>query len=281
MMHTYDKHVGDYIRDTVGLSMTEDGAYNRLLDQYYLRELPLPLDHRELYRLARCQLPAERKAVDYIIGRYFDRTDDGYVQKRCEQNIAAYHGKSHKAAEASRTRWERERKRKADAMRTHSDGTPDAMRTGMRTRCEPDAIHLPPTINPVPHPSDASLGLEPQALKDQTPQPPAVASTRASSVALPEWLDRAAWRDYIAHRKAKRATMTDRALELCVMKLEALRHGGDNPTEVLNQSIANGWTSLQPLPRKPGPRIVSRAGEMTAQAAANVIGRMRDQEVKP
>ena len=42
-MHEFYKHVGDYIRDTVALDMVEDGAYNRLLDQYYLRELPLPL----------------------------------------------------------------------------------------------------------------------------------------------------------------------------------------------------------------------------------------------
>lgn len=93
---------------------------------------------------------------------------------------------------------------------------------------------------------------------------------------LPDWLDRAAWADYVAHRKAKRATMTDRALELCVMKLEALRLGGDNPTEVLNQSIANGWTSLQALPRKAGPRAVSLAGERTAQAAANVLRRQAE-----
>ncbi|MCW0014574.1 YdaU family protein, partial [Burkholderia pseudomallei] len=34
-MNFWNRHIGDLIRDTVSLSMLEDGAYNRLLDQYY------------------------------------------------------------------------------------------------------------------------------------------------------------------------------------------------------------------------------------------------------
>jgi uncharacterized protein YdaU (DUF1376 family) len=63
-MNHYPKHVGDYIRDTVGLSMLEEGAYTRMLDQYYAAERPLPLDRALVYRLARAKSVGERKAVD-------------------------------------------------------------------------------------------------------------------------------------------------------------------------------------------------------------------------
>ncbi|WP_412016179.1 DUF1376 domain-containing protein, partial [Burkholderia pseudomallei] len=50
-MNFWNRHIGDLIRDTVSLSMLEDGAYNRLLDQYYQTERPLPLDKKLIYRL--------------------------------------------------------------------------------------------------------------------------------------------------------------------------------------------------------------------------------------
>ncbi|MGT2495032.1 DUF1376 domain-containing protein [Cupriavidus basilensis] len=71
-MNYYERHIGDYIRDTVGLSMLEDGAYGRLLDQLYQTEKPLPLDRKEVYRMARATSATERKAVDYVVGKFFE-----------------------------------------------------------------------------------------------------------------------------------------------------------------------------------------------------------------
>lgn len=89
-MNYYEKHIGDYIRDTVSLTMLEDGAYNRLLDQHYQTERPLPIDKKEVYRLARAGSTAERKAVDYVLGKFFDLGADGYTQKRAQAVIEAY-----------------------------------------------------------------------------------------------------------------------------------------------------------------------------------------------
>lgn len=83
-MNYYEKHIGDFIRDTVSLSMLEDGAYNRLLDQVYQTERALPADKKEVYRVARATSAAERKAVDYVLGKFFHVTDDGYMQKRAQ-----------------------------------------------------------------------------------------------------------------------------------------------------------------------------------------------------
>lgn len=89
-MNFYDKHVGDFIRDTVGLSMIEDGAYNRLLDQLYQTEKPLPLDKKEVYRMARATKASERKAVDYVLAKFFTSSSDGYTQKRAQAQIEEY-----------------------------------------------------------------------------------------------------------------------------------------------------------------------------------------------
>ena len=77
---------------------------------------------------------------------------------------------------------------------------------------------------------------------------------RAREVAatpLPAWLPATAWHDYVEHRKAKRSTLTARAAELAIEKLDKLRRIGFDPVEVIKQSIANGWTGLFAI-RDPG-----------------------------
>ena len=90
----YPRHVGDFIRDTVGLSLAERGAYTALLDQYYASEKPLPLDAGERYRMAAATSAAERKAVDYVVSRYFTEQADGWHQKRADKEIAAYRSRA-------------------------------------------------------------------------------------------------------------------------------------------------------------------------------------------
>jgi hypothetical protein len=38
----YERHIGDYLKDTAHLSLLEHGIYTRLLDVYYTRECPIP-----------------------------------------------------------------------------------------------------------------------------------------------------------------------------------------------------------------------------------------------
>ncbi len=132
----------------------ERGAYTALLDQYYAREAPLPLERDEIYRLAAANSAAERKAVDYVVGRYFTQEDDGWHQKRCDAELASYHERSASARESAQARWS---KRNADAMRSHSDGNanqkpvtsnhkPEDQEQSARTRAstrKPPAKRLP------------------------------------------------------------------------------------------------------------------------------------------
>lgn len=140
-MNYYEKHIGDYIKDTVSLTMVEDGAYNRLIDQCYQTEKPLPLDSKEVYREARANTPAERKAVDYVLGKFFDKTNKGYIQKRVEVEIVRYQDKQRKAKASADARWSK--------VKTDTEGNANASKThdapDMRTHSEGNALQSPDT----------------------------------------------------------------------------------------------------------------------------------------
>lgn len=122
-MNHYPHHIGDFAAATQGLSLAERGAYRALLDQYYAHEKPLPADKRECYRMAVCTTALERKAVDYVLPRYFVLMDDGWHQKRCDEEIQKYHDKAAKASNSAAIGWsKRNANASTDAMRTHSEG---------------------------------------------------------------------------------------------------------------------------------------------------------------
>lgn len=71
---------------------------------------------------------------------------------------------------------------------------------------------------------------------------------------LPEWLPESAWSDFIEFRKSiPRSPFNLQAQKLALRKLEELREQGHDPTEVINQSILNGWKGLFPLKQDQGP----------------------------
>lgn len=86
-MNYYKHHIGDYIRDTAHLTALEDGIYRRLLDQYYLHEKPLSSNCQALAKQMRLHTEEERAALASILAEFFTLIDDGYRQKRCDDEI--------------------------------------------------------------------------------------------------------------------------------------------------------------------------------------------------
>lgn len=93
-MHYYKKNIGDYRSATAHLSLLEHGVYNWLLDTYYLNEKPLPLNERELFRMALARTEDEKNAVRDILIEFFVETENGWVHNRCESEVKAYHAKA-------------------------------------------------------------------------------------------------------------------------------------------------------------------------------------------
>ncbi len=82
----YKFHLGDYITHTLHLGDAEDLAYRRLLDLYYMSEKPLPLDTEAVSRRIRLDLDI----TESVLNEFFDRTDEGYRNTRCDEEIARY-----------------------------------------------------------------------------------------------------------------------------------------------------------------------------------------------
>jgi uncharacterized protein YdaU (DUF1376 family) len=90
-MNYYERHLGDYAKDTAHLSMLEHGAYNLLLDRYYSTESGIPAD--QVYRVARARSRAERAAVDAVLQEFFALQDGSWIKNRCEEEITRAHVK--------------------------------------------------------------------------------------------------------------------------------------------------------------------------------------------
>lgn len=230
-MNYYEKHVGDWIKDTVSLDMTEDGAYNRLVDQCYQSEKPLPADIKEVYRLARANKPAERKAVDYVLGKFFDLGPDGYTQKRVQAEIARYSDKQAKARASADARWNK--------AKSHSDGNANA-----------SGSHDGRNALQSPVPSNQT----PDTKKDRKP-------ARAPAFEPPDWVNRQHWD--VWHSTAKRKKATPEQRQMAVDKLAEWRAAGLDYATALENAAIGGNQGLF-LPSSPQGRQSAQARTINA-----------------
>jgi excisionase family DNA binding protein len=71
---------------------------------------------------------------------------------------------------------------------------------------------------------------------------------------LPVWLPAAVWEEWRQHRKGIRKPLTATSAKLALRKLADLRAGGHEPSAVIEQSIASGWTGLFALKNQTGAK---------------------------
>lgn len=102
-MNFYSFHIGDYISHTRHLNLMEDLAYRRILDLYYQKERPLPLEPGEVSRLI--GMPDQENAVSNVLSDFFLKSDNGYTNKRCDEEISVYQAKANRAKQANMSRW--------------------------------------------------------------------------------------------------------------------------------------------------------------------------------
>jgi uncharacterized protein YdaU (DUF1376 family) len=81
----YERHLGDYAKDTAHLSLLEHGVYTVLLDWCYSTEDGIRKD--DVFRIARSRSKEEREAVEAVLREFFSLVDGKYRQKRCDAEI--------------------------------------------------------------------------------------------------------------------------------------------------------------------------------------------------
>lgn len=112
-MNYYERHLGDYARDTGHLSILEHGVYTLLLDRYYASEKPLPADVRECCKLARAASKPERDAVAYVLREFFELRETGHHNKRADGEIERFQEKQDDRDEQRKNEAERQRRHRA------------------------------------------------------------------------------------------------------------------------------------------------------------------------
>lgn len=148
-MNHYPHHLGDYAKDTLGLSMLEHGAYRLLLDAYYAtEEAPAAED---VYAITKAGTPAERKAVEKVL-RKFELRDGRYYHKRVEEELEAYRERSKAAADKAAKRWKKDAQPNAPAMPRHMpQHQPEHMPQQSPGNAQPIlASSHKPVVNPKP-----------------------------------------------------------------------------------------------------------------------------------
>ncbi len=110
-------HIGDYAAHARNLSLMEDIAYRRLLDAYYLAERPLSGSSTDVAR--EIGMRDQLDSVEYVLGKFFTRCEDAWINKRADQEIAKYNDKKQKASDAG----------KASAKRRVNAGSTDVKKT--------------------------------------------------------------------------------------------------------------------------------------------------------
>jgi uncharacterized protein YdaU (DUF1376 family) len=145
-MNYYERHIGDYLKDTAHLSLLEHGVYGRLLDVYYTREGPLPVN--QVDRLIGVRSRSEHDALNVVLDEFFTVDGDVLRHPRCEREIARYQDKQEKAKRSANARWENKTQhteRNANAMRTHSEG--NALQTPVTRHQTPDKNTTPDGVS--------------------------------------------------------------------------------------------------------------------------------------
>lgn len=87
---------------------------------------------------------------------------------------------------------------------------------------------------------------------------------------LPDWIDKNLWNDFLEVRKKQKAIPTLKAMELLVNDLDKFKNDGDDPNEVLRNSIKNSWKGLFSLKgskdngkNRNDPRAIPEPGQYT------------------
>lgn len=155
-MNYYKHHIGDYRKDTQHLNLLEHGIYRQMLDQYYLDENPLTLDHAKLMRTLNARNADEQKAVENILADFFEKTPKGYKHKRCERQLSEVYEKSEKARASAKRRWDAASD--ANALPTDSDRIANGM--------------LPTTHNPLPTTHNPDNISTPKGVEGESKIPP-------------------------------------------------------------------------------------------------------------
>ena len=80
---------------------------------------------------------------------------------------------------------------------------------------------------------------------------------------LPDFIDKELWNDFLEMRTKMRKPPTDKAKALLIKDLEKYKTNGDDPNEIIRQSVKNSWAGVFPL--KAANRVLPNTKTLTEE----------------
>ncbi len=228
----YPHYIGDYARKTAHLTVIEHGAYRLLLDHYYATGKPLDANADVLHRVCRAFADAERQAIDKVLRLFFfhDEEEGVYIHHRAEEELAKRSEISHKRRAAA------ERRHAEKNMQVHSKCDANAMQMHMQNACKDDAKGLLTTTTTTTTSTTTITDDNNQVNKGDA------RGGKKQTATKPDDVTDDTWRDYVTHRKAKRAPVTDTAINRT--RTEAAKIGWTLEQALIEQ-CAQGWQGFK------------------------------------
>lgn len=249
-MNYYPFHVGDYAVDTRYLTLMQDLAYRRLIDLYYTRELPIPLDVEEAAR--KIGMTEHVGDVQLVLRDFFQQAEDGYRHKRCDEEIATYKAKAERARAANHRRWD-DKKYETD------------LKSDTKSDLKSDADQIL-TNNQEPITNNQKKNKRHNASYDAIPDLVAAGVDRQKAI------------DWLAVRKTKRAAETKTAIEGVLKNIAAYGISADEGIQICCE---RGWAgfegawlaprtsaAVRPLPTSTNAAVMERWLAKKAQEVA-------------
>lgn len=209
-MHYYPFHVGDYQTHTAHLSDTEDLAYRRMLDLYYINQKPLPSDAAKVARLIR--MPAAVEEVRGLLEEFFVLQDGSYTNKRCDKEIASFIKQKLGGVKGAKVRWDKAKQKGGNGL-PNREGNGVGIGEGNATPIATNNQNQEPRTN-----KDKGLASKPDEVSDQI------------------------WDDFLRVRKAHNAPLTKTAFARIVM--ESIQ-ANMSLEDVLKLCTEKNWRSFE------------------------------------
>jgi len=209
--------IGDYLADTQHLSRDEHGAYLLLLMAYWRNAGPLIDDDKRLAAIVKAS-PKEWASLRPVLLEFFAVADGMWHQKRMDTEIADSSDRAEKAASKAR--------KAAEARWGQSSGTATS-----------NAPSNAPSIHQALHEECPSTSPISSSLRSEDKRAP-----RSRPADRPAIVSEGVWADFLAIRKAKRAPLTQTALD--GIEREAAK-AGMGLADALALCCARGWQGFK------------------------------------
>jgi uncharacterized protein YdaU (DUF1376 family) len=148
------------------------------------------------------RMRSHSECIALVLQEYFERTEIGWIHHRADKEIAKTGEKSEKASASAKARWNRAKD--ANALQTQSESNA----TQNTEHITQDTKH----------------------------------KKNATVVATPEGVSQYVWQEFVFHRKAKRAKVTDLVVEGIAKEAEK---AGWSLEDALKETVVRGWQSFK------------------------------------